>query len=275
MATVIKDENAFSIYESKSYTYLTKHFPALEEVINEIVEKRSPGYRRIESLNVYSCSITDSKQTAKAFCFVISQPDFLLKRWHDMQEPLRSVFNFLQLLGRQDSVKSDKEAFQYVTYAMENIKKLKNWISDFLSISKLQRIDSDSKTRLKDVIHEIQLLLRYQIDNRDCIINVDDTIPPILCTKPELLSVFKNLIENSLKHAIVEGSLVINIYKAETKTDDRFVTLIFEDNGASVSSSNDGLGISISMEIVRSHNGLIKNISDGEGYYRYEIKLPI
>jgi light-regulated signal transduction histidine kinase (bacteriophytochrome) len=194
-----------------------------------------------------------------------------------MQEPLRSVFNFLQLLGRQDSVKSDREASQYVTYAMENIKKLKNWISDFLSISRLRRIDNNSRTRLKDIIHEIQLLLRYQIDNRDCIINVDDTIPPILCTKPELLSVFKNLIENSLKHAIVEDSLVINIHKAETKTDDQFITLIFEDNGTSVSSNsiNDGFGISISMEIARLHNGFIRNISDGGGYYRYEITLPI
>jgi hypothetical protein len=277
IAVVIKDENCLIIYESKLYSCLIKSFPILQRAIDASIAEQIIGHKKVGNLDIYSSIFQNAEHFPKVFCFVISETDFLLKKYHDMQEPLRSASNFLQLLEQQDSVKNDNKAFEYVTYAMKNLRKLRSWISYVLSFSKIQNASNNSQFLLKDIIHEIQLLLRYQIESRNCVINMKDTIQPISCSKSEIMSIFKNLIENSLKHAVVEDKLIINIYKDENKSTDKFITLIFEDNGIPVdlTHKNEGLGLSIVTEITMANNGNIKNIGEQHGHYRYEIVLPI
>ncbi len=294
VGVIIEDDNLVTVYKSKSYDHMIDIHPEIQTEIDKIIIERNYGYRHVGLFDIYSCISDDTQNVSKISCVVIinSSPDLqnvisgrcyqdVQKCYHDVQEPLRSISNFLQLLSEQAGVKQDSESSEYISYAMDNIEKLRSWISEFLLFpsTSSERQISQTQYTIVHVIREIELLLRYQMEKRHCSIDVDCTIPLINCPKNQAVRLFKNLIENSLNHAITNDNLEIKIYQNLQKTTEEFVTIIFEDNGkyeesSSINSNKYGLGLSICLDIVKANNGYIQNIGQHKNQYKYEIILP-
>lgn len=286
IAFLIQDKNHI-LYASQTYKTMLAKIPQLSVKIKDIIMKRTLGKIKLQEYLINSYNIPGNKYLSGAFFFVIQgipdkQYSFgLANYYHDIQEPLRSISNFLQLLQKQPHIVNNEESSKYLSYAMNSIKKLKGWTSDVLcSFARNQQInENNQKIQLPEIIEEIQILLAFQIAKRHCSINIDSKIPSIVSDRASIISIFKNLIENSLNHANTNNAnLDINIYQSQNKNSNGYTMIIFEDNGNSTSTFDDseryGLGMDLIKKTTQSINGEIHNISKNNGYNKFEIALP-
>jgi signal transduction histidine kinase len=174
----------------------------------------------------------------------------------------------------------DKDIINYIDFSLENVETLSNWHKKLLGES----INYSNCTfRISEMINHIQRLISSQISKRLCVIKCDIDIPILKGEYFEILRVFKNLIENSIKHAKA-NKLVISI--SGSKVDDHFARIIFNDNGSHLSQKDrnkiestltkdtKSIGLEICRDILSNHNGTIKLLKGSKGC-SYEIKLPI
>lgn len=195
----------------------------------------------------------------------------LLKITHEIKNPIAVCKSYLDMY---DSNK--KEHKKYIPIIKEEINKILFLLQDFLSMTKI-KIEAD--------ILDVSMLLE----------EVSDHFEPILASKniefdidlPDdeifvngdynrLNQVFTNIVKNSIE--AIEGVGKIKIY---TKTDSKTINIFFEDSGIGISKENlqkisepfwttkengTGLGVALSCEIVKAHEGNIKYIStEGKG----------
>lgn len=286
---VIKNEERRVLYSSSLYNAMTFRFPYLESEIDNIISNESLCCKPVGSCVVCSYKLAETRSSSKLFCFIIYSPCASVKTtvpsisryYHDLQEPLRSISNFLQLLREQPDISQNSESAKYISYAMDNIEKVRKWSSEclFSENDKTYQGEKLTKVKLQDIIQEIKSLLTFQFNNRNFTIDVDKNIPEIPCKKASILSIFKNLIENSLRHSVTnEKNLKIKIYQMN-KQADKYIKIIYEDNGIIGESvetpDGHGIGKKIISDMIQSVNGKIKNISKNNGYNKFQIKLPI
>ncbi|MET0414823.1 MAG: ATP-binding protein [Actinoplanes sp.] len=147
----------------------------------------------VESINALleakAEELTRSNRDLEQFAYVAS---------HDLQEPLRKVASFCQLLQRRYAGQLDERADQYIGFAVDGAQRMQRLISDLLAFSRIGRITSGFKTvDLDRVLPEV----KSQLDSRagdDATITWGD-LPAVEGEEPLLTTLFVNLIGNSLK----------------------------------------------------------------------------
>jgi signal transduction histidine kinase len=118
---------------------------------------------------------------------------------HDLQEPLRKVTSFCQLLQDRYAGQLDERADQYIAFAVDGAKRMQQLINDLLAFSRVGRIGERSK------MADLTALARAAAADLDDVIRaggaeVEIGELPRLSVEPQLLrTVFQNLIANSLK----------------------------------------------------------------------------
>lgn len=289
IALIVKNKKHKMLYSSNMFDSICLKFPYMSLEIDQIITNENTGYKNMGACVIHSRKLPKTNCFSELFCFIIQDVSIpinnssnISRHYHDLQEPLRSISNFLQLLNKQPNVVKNTESVKYISYAMDSIDKLKEWTSEFL-LSSMKNPNMSGEERsfqLQDIIEEIKCLLKFQIEKRSCLIDIDKNIPPITSKKSPITSVFKNLIENSLNHAFThENSLQIKIYQNKEKVTEKNITIIFQDNGDSKRTINNseryGLGMKIIANMIESVSGHIKNISEDNGYNKFEITLPI
>jgi two-component sensor histidine kinase len=281
MAILIKDERFATVYQSKSYDSIVANYPKIQPVVSDIVTDGIVGYHHIDLFDIYSCTVSRFENSVSIFCVVVIETPTdrckeLLKRYcHDIHEPLRSISNFLQLLADRPTIKADDESAKYVSYAIDNVHKLKKWIQDILYAPSKMTNEQNGEYSLSHIIKRIELLLSYQIERRKCTIYADDIIIFTNGCEAQILRLFKNLIENSLKHAKTTGDLIIKIYRKPTTASDSSITILFEDNGfqkCSHTKNKERLGLLICSELAQRNGWHVKMVVDHR--YKYEIVFP-
>ncbi|MBF0324164.1 MAG: PAS domain S-box protein [Alphaproteobacteria bacterium] len=116
---------------------------------------------------------------------------------HDLQEPLRQVSSFVQLLDRRYSERLDDEARQFIAYAVEGVKRLKSLIGDFerfVEPASMIRQTVPVRTVVDQTIQDLRLL----VDRAAAEIQIGD-LPVILADPGKLAVIFHALLENALK----------------------------------------------------------------------------
>ena len=294
--------NDFNIlYKSKQVDYVLKNKNDLQKVIEQIVSEKITGKMRFKDMIISSEPIQTSRKREKLFFILMSnenEPEFqggisvTDKCYHDIQEPLRNIANFLQLLSLHATETNDSTAKKYVRYALDSVYKLKNWTHDLLNRSKISVKNNISGVSVNCIISEINRILRYQITSRKCVLSAHGNIPHVACSKSDIFGVFKNLIENSIKYAKVEN-LNINIYEDEYSfKESNEVNIIFEDNGANLNQtdiekiksslssdgtylSHSGFGLSMCKNTIESYNGRMEFIGENfNNLCKFSITLP-
>lgn len=119
---------------------------------------------------------------------------------HDLQEPLRMISSFLQQLEKKYNYLLDDKGKQYIHFAVDGAKRMKQIILDLLEYSRAGNLPIQREyINIVELLEEIQLLFSRKIQEKNAEIIIGD-MPSILFFKTPLRQVLQNLIGNALKY---------------------------------------------------------------------------
>jgi len=246
------------VLKDKLFTVVTKIGRALKES-REHQEKK----HQEEQLANYARELERSNKELEEFAYIAS---------HDLQEPLRMVGSFLQLLQRRYKDKLDKEANEFIHYAVDGAERMKRLIGDLLNYSRTHKERVIEKVDIGEIIREALKNLTASVNDSGAMIQFEDM--PILNADPaQMLQLFQNLISNSIKFR-KEGA--IPVIKIAAIKDNEHWLFSVEDNGIGIDQQyaekvfvifkklhskakfeGTGIGLAIAKKIVEHHGGRI------------------
>jgi PAS domain S-box-containing protein len=118
---------------------------------------------------------------------------------HDLQEPLRMVTSFTQLLQMKYSDKLDREANEYINFAVEGSKRMYELLNGLLSYSRVQTKGADFiEISMETVVRKVMENLRLLIGETRAKISVGK-LPVVKADESQMIQLMQNLIDNSIK----------------------------------------------------------------------------
>lgn len=191
---------------------------------------------------------------------------------HDLQEPLRMVAAYTQLLAEQYGDRLDEKAQRYIHYAVDGAMRMQTLIQDLLTFSRCGRSDMDSE------ISDCNLILQRALDRLAAVVEESharitwDPLPVLPVNRSQMEHVFQNLISNAVKFRGKEDP-VIHI-SAQAK--DGEWEFAVRDNGIGIAPEHagmifavfkrlhtreeypgNGIGLSLCKKIIERHGGRI------------------
>jgi PAS domain S-box-containing protein len=118
---------------------------------------------------------------------------------HDLQEPLRMVTSYLQLLEQRYSGQLDNDADEFIAFAVDGALRMKQLITDLLSFSRAGRQLEPKPTSLARVLDNVLRTLAVKIHDAGAEVT-SDPMPQVLGNEPRLFELLLNLIGNALKY---------------------------------------------------------------------------
>jgi PAS domain S-box-containing protein len=161
--------------------------------------------------------ITESKRAERTLKTTNAElQELVFALTHDLQEPLRMVVNFNQLLAREQQGKLGKDADQYISYSVEGALRIEALLKGLLNYLELPEPERD-RLPLVDCNHVVsQTLLSLQrvIQQSGATVTFDP-LPTVLAKEDMLTQLFQNLISNSIKYRS-QAAPRIHIFAART-----------------------------------------------------------
>jgi signal transduction histidine kinase len=209
---------------------------------------------------------------------------------HDLQEPLRKVASFCQLLERRYKRQLDERADQYIAFAVDGAKRMQILINDLLAFSRVGRVVRDPvHVSCDDVLEQALANLSYPIEQTEAVIEADK-LPTVSAEVPLLTTVFQNLVSNALKF---RGEDTPHVRVTARRSGD-FWEFAVADNGIGISPEyaerifvifqrlhnkadypGTGIGLAMCRKIVEYHGGMIWLDSTVESGTRFCFTLPV
>ena len=119
---------------------------------------------------------------------------------HDLQEPLRMVASYTQLLAKRYEGRLDADADEFITYAVDGCNRMQRLIEDLLTYSRVGANTREASIISSEVsLHEALANLRVTIEESGAQVT-HDALPSLLMDETQLTSVFQNLIGNAIKY---------------------------------------------------------------------------
>lgn len=206
---------------------------------------------------------------------------------HDLQEPLRTMSSYAQLLERRYG--GDKEASEYTAFIVEGVSRMHMLISDLLTYSRV-----GAASELKSTSFELGNALQWALLNLDhsmrehkATVTFDD-LPEVIANESQMTQLFQNLLSNSLKY---KGAFPPLIHVGVESSPDEWVISV-RDNGEGIKPeyadhifgvfkrlhgrevTGTGIGLAICRKIVENHGGRIWAESDGKNGSNFRFTLP-
>jgi PAS domain S-box-containing protein len=137
---------------------------------------------------------------------------------HDLQEPLRMITNFLSQIEYKYEAILDERGKQYIWYAIDGAKRMRQIILDLLDFSRVGRIEEKKQlVDVNEVLNHTLSVLHHEIIHNEAKI-LHGPMPVIFSSKLRIEQVFQNLISNALKYRRPDINPVIEIGVNETLT---------------------------------------------------------
>ena len=240
----------------------------VERMLNTLVDR---SQARAE-LNKTIEELEESNERLRRFAYVAS---------HDLQEPLRMISTYLQLLESNYADDLDEEAREYIDFAVDGSDRMREMVEGLLAYSRIDMDDSEFEpVACEDVVDDVLTDLELQIEETDAAILVD-SLPTVAGDRQQLEQLFSNLISNALKYSGDEpphveitaeqqgNRCVFSVADEGIGIDPEFVDQIFEIFNRL--HSNDecqgtGIGLALCRKIIDHHDGDIwVDTEPGEG----------
>jgi PAS domain S-box-containing protein len=144
----------------------------------------------LEQANRHAQELARSNSELEQFAYVAS---------HDLQEPLRMVTSYLQLLERKYSNQLDSTADQFINYAVDGARRMQNLINDLLNYSRVTtRGQPFVEVDCAEILAQAIANLKFAMEDSGAVITYDP-LPVIKADPLQLTQVFQNLIGNAIK----------------------------------------------------------------------------
>lgn len=224
------------------------------------VSKRKDAELKVFAMNE---QLQQSNVELERFAYVAS---------HDLQEPLRMVSSFTQLLQKRYADRLDETANEYIEYAVDGANRMQQLIQDLLSYSRLGRQDLEEQPiDMPALVDRVRQSMKISVDESNAKIT-GNKLPVIRGDAGQILQLLQNLISNGIKYR-GEADPVIDI---SFTTTDEGPTFCVRDNGIGIAPENidkvfevfrrlhsrsevagTGIGLSVCQRVVERHGGRI------------------
>lgn len=271
-------------YPITSYQNEQKLFDAILSELENSYQKITMTNEKLEHLNNVleqrveerTLELKRSNQELEQFAYVAS---------HDLQEPLRMVSSYTQLLAKKYKGQLDEKADMYIHYAVDGASRMQTLINDLLEYSRVStRGGNFDQFDCNRMINNVILYLKQRIDECGATLVVDQ-LPVISGDMSQIERVFMNLISNSLKY---KGSQqpIIHISAVQKKNtwlfsvrdngigiDPKYkekVFIIFQRLHSRTEYSGTGIGLAVCKRIIERHSGEIwfeSEVGKGTTFY--------
>lgn len=155
-------------------------------VLIDVTEHKSTE----EKLKQLAEKLSTSNKELEQFAYVAS---------HDLQEPLRMVASYIQLLQRRYKGQIDKEADEFIGFAVDGVVRMKTLINDLLIYSRVNTREFPVEpTDVNKIIEQVKTNLKSAIEESGASI-IYDNLPTINCSPLQLTQLLQNLVSNAIK----------------------------------------------------------------------------
>ncbi|QAA81098.1 GHKL domain-containing protein [Aequorivita sp. H23M31] len=219
--------------------------------------------KAIQETEMLNDSLRVKNQQLDHFAYVAS---------HDLQEPLRTVSNYLEVFQEDFPERLEGEATMYFDFINSAVDRMRNLISGLLSFSRIGTSGEIENIDLNETITKIKEDLSSIMERRGILIE-NDLLPIIKGYKIEIKQLFQNLISNAIKFTAPEDQPHIKIDFDETEN---FYNFHIKDNGIGIPDKDytkifdmfsrlhstkdyegQGIGLAFCKKIVELHHGNI------------------
>ncbi|GAB3745736.1 PAS domain S-box protein [Spirosoma pomorum] len=253
--------------------------------------------QRTQELTQANQDLRRSNENLQQFAYVAS---------HDLQEPLRKIQSFGDMLLQQPTMPLDEQSNYMLQRMVDAGSRMSKLVSDLLTFSRIKtQQESFDEVSLQQIVERVLDTLDMAIERAGAKIDVRP-LPSLKGDATQLGQLFQNLLSNALKFAPLDRSPVISIRSEERDKDDiptqlqlnssaqRFYQITVADNGIGFDDkyvdrifrvfqrlhgkneyAGTGIGLAICQRVVENHGGAItatSQLGQGSTFYIY---LPI
>jgi PAS domain S-box-containing protein len=192
---------------------------------------------------------------------------------HDLQEPLRMVASYTQLLSRRYKGKLDADADEFIAFAVDGAARMQRLIQDLLAFSRVGSKGRDLvDSSAEDAVLQAITNLRGAIEDSGAIVT-HDPLPNVLADEMQLTQLFQNLIGNAIKY---QNPGIPRVHVSAVKNGGKKWVFSVQDNGMGIDPKyfkkifgmfqrlhkreefeGTGIGLAICKKIVERHGGVI------------------
>jgi light-regulated signal transduction histidine kinase (bacteriophytochrome) len=253
----------------------TTHFLGMQLDITDRIKAE-------EKLKAKTAELQQSNRELEQFTYAAS---------HDLQEPLRMISSYLQLIRKRYEQVFDASGKTFLNYATEGAERMQGLIYDLLALSKVTASTDTFKTiDLAKAVGQADFNLKLLIDETGAVIETAG-LPTVKADPIQMAQLFQNLIGNAIKYRRPGVPPYISV---TSKRDDDHYVISVADNGIGIEKQNfdrifmifhrlhtrseyagSGVGLAICARILERHGGKIwVESSKGEGS-TFKFSIPI
>jgi light-regulated signal transduction histidine kinase (bacteriophytochrome) len=226
-------------------------------------------------------ALKQSNEDLQQFAYVAS---------HDLQEPLRTIASYTQLLARRYHSKLDEQADEFIGFIVDAARRMSELIQDLLAYSRAANAPEQPPHQIVpmgQVFRAVQTNLKASIDDSGATVTAGE-LPVVKADAAQMVQLLQNLISNGIKY---RGEEPPRISVSAERADDDWIFSV-EDNGIGIDPQyqerifgifkrlhgskypGTGVGLAICKRIVERHGGKIWVESSGDHGSTFRFTLP-